>query len=139
MAPREWPAMPRWSGSTFCHHGLNVGVPAALVPRAQGYGLAGVDSTKSMAERVSMGWSVDGHVVWVPSGVCPQFSLSPWAWGSMIRTTYPASAMPSANQALTSLYDWRPGVKVSTGYRRVASRGAKSRARRLAPWRLMLE
>jgi hypothetical protein len=87
MAPSEWPAIPRWSRSTFCHHGLKVGVPAAFVPSAQGYALDGVDSTKSMAELVSTGWLVDGHVVWAPSGVCPQFSLSPCPCGSTIRTT----------------------------------------------------
>ena len=42
----------------------------------------------------------NGHIT---SGSCPQFSLSPWPWGSMISTTYPASAIPCANHELTSL------------------------------------
>src|SRR3954470_11071249 len=103
MAPSECPAMPRWFRSTLAHHGLNVGVPAAFVPSAQGYGLDGVDTAKSMGELVSTGLYFVGQVVWAPSGVWPQLSLSPCPCGSMIRTTCPASAIPSANQALTSL------------------------------------
>ena len=55
IAPSEWPAIPSRSRFTLFQNGLNVGVPAAFTPSAHGYGLDGVDSTKSMADFVSVG------------------------------------------------------------------------------------